>query len=54
MAITGYGQEEDRRRCRAAGFDHFLVKPGAPDELFQILEAHRRRLDDRLGPGGDR
>jgi PAS domain S-box-containing protein len=27
IAITGYGQEEDRKRSRDAGFDHHLVKP---------------------------
>jgi PAS domain S-box-containing protein len=27
IAMTGYGQEEDRRRSREAGFDHHLVKP---------------------------
>jgi signal transduction histidine kinase/DNA-binding response OmpR family regulator len=27
VALTGYGQEEDRRRSRAAGFDKHLVKP---------------------------
>jgi CheY-like chemotaxis protein len=27
VAITGYGQDEDLRRSRAAGFDHHLVKP---------------------------
>jgi CheY-like chemotaxis protein len=27
VATTGYGQEEDRRRTAAAGFDHHLVKP---------------------------
>src|SRR5438876_236052 len=27
VAMTGYGQEEDRRRSREAGFDHHLVKP---------------------------
>ncbi|HSA55818.1 MAG TPA: PAS domain-containing protein [Gemmatimonadaceae bacterium] len=27
VAITGWGQEEDRQRSRAAGFDHHLVKP---------------------------
>jgi len=27
IALTGYGQESDRRRTRAAGFDHHLVKP---------------------------
>jgi CheY-like chemotaxis protein len=27
IAITGYGQDEDRRRSYEAGFDHHLVKP---------------------------
>jgi CheY-like chemotaxis protein len=27
VAISGYGQEEDVRRSRGAGFDHHLVKP---------------------------
>jgi len=27
IAMTGWGQEEDRRRSREAGFDHHLVKP---------------------------
>ncbi len=37
VAVTGYGQEEDRRRSREAGFDHHLVKPVAPDELHDLL-----------------
>src|SRR4051794_33294350 len=27
VAVSGYGQDEDRRRSREAGFDHHLVKP---------------------------
>ena len=27
IAVSGYGQDEDRRRSREAGFDHHLVKP---------------------------
>jgi signal transduction histidine kinase len=27
VALTGWGREEDRRRCRMAGFDHHLTKP---------------------------
>ena len=37
MAVTGYGQEEDRRRSREAGFNHHLVKPVAPDILSELL-----------------
>ena len=33
----GYGQEEDRRRSRRAGFDHHLVKPVAPETLRLLL-----------------
>ena len=30
VALTGYGQDEDRRRSAEAGFDHHLVKPVDP------------------------
>jgi two-component system CheB/CheR fusion protein len=38
-ALTGYGQEEDRRRSAEAGFDGHLVKPVVPDELFALIES---------------
>ena len=41
IALTGWGQEEDRRRTREAGFDHHLVKPadiGALQSLLISLE----------------
>ena len=37
VALTGWGQEDDRRRSREAGFDHHLVKPVAPEELERLL-----------------
>jgi CheY-like chemotaxis protein len=37
VAVSGYGQETDRRRAAAAGFDHHLVKPVRLDELSRIL-----------------
>jgi PAS domain S-box-containing protein len=37
VALTGWGQEEDRRRTREAGFDLHLVKPVDPDELMRVL-----------------
>ena len=36
-AVTGYGQEEDRRRARSAGFAAHLVKPAAPEALHALL-----------------
>ena len=41
IALTGYGQDETRARALAAGFDAFLVKPLAADELERILTASR-------------
>src|SRR5262249_27918589 len=37
IAMTGYGQDEDRRRSYEAGFNCHLVKPVDPQELFQLL-----------------
>jgi PAS domain S-box-containing protein len=39
VAVTGWGQEEDRRRTEAAGFDHHLVKPVDPMALVKLLAA---------------
>jgi PAS domain S-box-containing protein len=37
VAVTGYGQDEDRRRAREAGFQYHLVKPIDPEELREVL-----------------
>jgi CheY-like chemotaxis protein len=37
IAVTGWGQEEDKERARAAGFDHHLVKPVDPTALIRLL-----------------
>ena len=37
IAVTGWGQDEDRHRSREAGFDHHLVKPVDPHELMKLL-----------------
>ena len=37
VAMTGYGQESDRKRSKGAGFDHHLVKPGDFGKVLQIL-----------------
>jgi len=37
VAVTGWGQPEDKRRAREAGFDHHLVKPEAANDLVSLL-----------------
>jgi two-component system CheB/CheR fusion protein len=37
VAMTGYGQDQDRQRTRAAGFDFHLLKPFDADALAQLL-----------------
>jgi CheY-like chemotaxis protein len=37
IAVTGYGQEKDRRRSEEAGFDRHLVKPVSPEALEEVL-----------------
>jgi signal transduction histidine kinase/CheY-like chemotaxis protein len=37
VALTGYGQDDDRARAQAAGFDAHLVKPVAPGHLQRVL-----------------
>ncbi|TVP77229.1 MAG: PAS domain-containing sensor histidine kinase [Thioalkalivibrio sp.] len=39
IAMTGWGQEEDRRRTREAGFDEHLVKPVRLERLKEVLSA---------------
>jgi DNA-binding response OmpR family regulator len=37
IAITGWGQEEDRRRAREAGFDHHFTKPADFERLVSLV-----------------
>ena len=37
VALTGWGQEGDRRRAREAGFDHHFVKPAELEQLHALL-----------------
>jgi CheY-like chemotaxis protein len=41
VALTGWGMSEDRLRTKRAGFDHHLVKPVAPETLFELLDSVR-------------
>jgi CheY-like chemotaxis protein len=42
VAVSGYGQEEDRRRARDAGLDHHLVKPVDMRELQRLISSAGR------------
>jgi CheY-like chemotaxis protein len=38
VALTGYGEPEDRERAQRAGFDRHLTKPVDPDALLALFE----------------
>jgi CheY-like chemotaxis protein len=39
IALTGWGQEQDRRRAFDAGFDYHLTKPIAPETVESLLRS---------------
>jgi CheY-like chemotaxis protein len=44
VALTGYGQSQDRKEAEQAGFDHYLVKPADMEQVNDVLaEAARAR-----------
>ncbi|HWB74410.1 MAG TPA: ATP-binding protein, partial [Nannocystaceae bacterium] len=44
VALTGWGQQDDRRRVREAGFDHHLVKPAELETLRALLSSIERQV----------
>jgi CheY-like chemotaxis protein len=42
LALTGYGQREDRENAETAGFDHHFVKPADPSVLLACIESWLR------------
>jgi PAS domain S-box-containing protein len=43
VAVTGWGQEEDKQRAREAGFDHHLTKPVEPEAVLNLLATASNR-----------
>ena len=43
IAVTGYGQDKDRRKSLAAGFDEHMVKPISMDRVRELLDDFIRR-----------
>ena len=48
VALTGWGQEDDRRRSQEAGFDHHLVKPVDPVALQKLLDGEETTCSSPL------
>jgi CheY-like chemotaxis protein len=46
IALTGWGQEEDRHRSQLAGFDHHLIKPADVGALKTLFVSYDRRSDN--------
>lgn len=42
VAVTGWGQTEDKELSREAGFDHHLVKPVDHDQLLKLMQRRKR------------
>jgi CheY-like chemotaxis protein len=51
VALTGYGQEDDRQRAKRAGFDYHLVKPADPQQLQQLLTTLGKARRGQRGSG---
>jgi signal transduction histidine kinase len=48
LALTGWGQEEDRRKSKEAGFDGHMVKPVDVHELLRLLDSLQARSGAEL------
>jgi signal transduction histidine kinase/CheY-like chemotaxis protein len=54
VALSGYGQTEDQRRSREAGFHHHLVKPVDPERLPELFTSLRKRIAEPVGSSRSR
>ena len=50
VALSGWGQDEDYRQTRAAGFDYHLVKPPDMDQLCAVLKSEQVHSADAVSP----
>jgi PAS domain S-box-containing protein len=51
VALTGYGQAEDRRRVGAAGFDLHLIKPAVPTDILRAVTTIETKKREDGGRG---
>jgi CheY-like chemotaxis protein len=47
VAVTGWGQPNDKEKARAAGFNHHLTKPVDLEQVAQLLAAYSRQIEAR-------
>jgi DNA-binding response OmpR family regulator len=54
IAVTGWGQDSDRRKSAEAGFDEHMTKPVDPDQLLTSIAGYAERIQQRdaARPGG--
>jgi CheY-like chemotaxis protein len=50
VAITGWGQDDDKRQALEAGFDAHLTKPADPEHILQIVAAALDAAHGAAGP----
>lgn len=43
IALTGYGDNETRTKCKAAGFNHHMIKPADFEVLKAMIESSHGR-----------
>ena len=48
ITITGYHDPQTKKRAQDAGVNHYFTKPADPMEVVELLEARRRRLEERV------
>jgi len=51
VAVTGWGQPNDKEKSKTAGFNHHLTKPVDLDHVEQLLAAFSKQLHSRDGSG---
>jgi len=48
IAVTGYGDQVSQGLAKAAGFDHYLLKPADPFQIEALINSHSRRRTETM------
>jgi two-component system CheB/CheR fusion protein len=52
IALTGWGQEQDKQAAKAAGFDEHMTKPVDPENVERVLATLLSDSRESAGAGG--